>query len=125
VVIGASETSADALSGERIGGGDGPELDVALDPLEGSDIVAQGRANAMAVVAISEKGALFRAPDTCMEKIAVGPRAKGAVDLSQSPARTWRHLKAKKCCRGSDRGDPGPPRPRRLVRSVRRRRASS
>ena len=100
VVIGQGERDEAPMlfSGERIGGGDGPELDVALDPLEGSDIVAQGRANAMAVVAISEKGALFRAPDTCMEKIAVGPRAKGAVDLSQSPVQNLENIaKAKKC----------------------------
>jgi len=71
---------------------------VALGPLEGADIVAQGRANAMAVVAISEKGALLRAPDTYMEKIAVGPRAKGAVDLTLSPAENLQNIaKAKKC----------------------------
>jgi fructose-1,6-bisphosphatase II len=52
----------------------------------------------MAVVAISEKGALFRAPDTYMEKIAVGPRAKGAVDLTLSPAENLETIaKAKKC----------------------------
>jgi fructose-1,6-bisphosphatase II len=71
--------------GERVGGGDGPEFDVALDPLEGTDIVAQGRANAMSVVAITGKGGFLQVPDTYMEKIAVGPRAKGAVDLNLSP----------------------------------------
>ncbi|RPI09084.1 MAG: class II fructose-bisphosphatase, partial [Zetaproteobacteria bacterium] len=79
-------------------GGDGPELDVALDPLEGAAIVAQGRANAMAVVAISDKGGLFRVPDTYMDKIAVGPRAKGAVDLSLSPAQNLENIAdATKC----------------------------
>ncbi len=100
VVIGQGERDEAPMLfiGERIGGGEGPELDVALDPLEGADIVAHGRANAMAVVAISEKGALFRAPDTYMEKIAVGPRAKGAVDLSLSPAQNLENIaKAKKC----------------------------
>ena len=87
VVIGQGERDEAPMlfTGERIGGGDGPELDVALDPLDGANSVSQGRANAMAVVAITDKGGLFRAPDTYMEKIAVGPRAKGAVDLSLSP----------------------------------------
>jgi len=88
VVIGQGERDEAPMLfvGERIGGGDGPELDVALHPLEGSNIVAQGRANALSVVAITEQGGLFRAPDTYMEKIAVGPRAKGAVDLNRTPA---------------------------------------
>jgi fructose-1,6-bisphosphatase II len=100
VVIGQGERDEAPMLfiGERIGGGDGPELDVALDPLESSNSVAQGRANAMAVVAISEKGALFRAPDTYMEKIAVGPRAKGAVDLSLTPGQNLENIaKAMKC----------------------------
>jgi fructose-1,6-bisphosphatase II len=100
VVIGQGERDEAPMLfiGERIGGGEGPELDVALAPLEGPNSVAQGRANAMAVVAISEKGALFRAPDTYMEKIAVGPRAKGAVDLSLSPGQNLENIaKAMKC----------------------------
>jgi fructose-1,6-bisphosphatase II len=73
-------------------------LDVALDPLEGPNVVAQGRANALAVVAIADKGGLFRAPDTYMEKIAVGPRAKGAVNLYLSPVENLESIaKAKKC----------------------------
>jgi fructose-1,6-bisphosphatase II len=100
VVIGQGERDEAPmlLTGERIGGGDGPELDVALDPLEGANSVAQGRANAMAVVAITDKGGLFRAPDTYMEKIAVGPRAKGAVDLSLSPTQNLESIaNAMKC----------------------------
>lgn len=84
--------------GERIGSGDGPELDVALDPLEGTTIVAQGRANAMSVVAITETGGFLHAPDTTMDKIAVGPKAKGAVDLSLSPEQNLRNIAdAMKC----------------------------
>lgn len=84
--------------GERIGSGDGPELDVALDPLEGTTIVAQGRANAMSVVAITENGGFLHAPDTTMDKIAVGPKAKGAVDLSLSPEQNLRNIAdAMKC----------------------------
>ena len=100
VVIGQGERDEAPMlfTGERIGGGDGPELDVALDPLEGANSVAQGRANAMAAVAITDKGGLFRAPDTYMEKIAVGPRAKGAVDLSLSPTQNLESIaNAMKC----------------------------
>lgn len=87
VVIGEGERDESPMLfiGERVGSGEGTELDVALDPLEGTIIVAQGRANALAVVAIAEKGGFLRVPDTYMEKIAVGPKAKGAVDLSLSP----------------------------------------
>jgi fructose-1,6-bisphosphatase II len=100
VVIGQGERDEAPMlfTGERIGGGDGPELDVALDPLDGANSVSQGRANAMAVVAITDKGGLFRAPDTYMEKIAVGPRAKGAVDLSLSPTQNLESIaNAMKC----------------------------
>ena len=100
VVIGQGERDEAPMlfTGERIGGGDGPELDVALDPLDGANSVSQGRANTMAVVAITDKGGLFRAPDTYMEKIAVGPRAKGAVDLSLSPTQNLESIaNAMKC----------------------------
>ena len=100
VVIGQGERDEAPMlfAGERIGIGDGPELDVALDPLDGANSVSQGRANAMAVVAITDKGGLFRAPDTYMEKIAVGPRAKGAVDLSLSPTQNLENIaNAMKC----------------------------
>lgn len=100
VVIGQGERDEAPMlfTGERIGGGDGPELDVALDSLDGANSVSQGRANAMAVVAITDKGGLFRAPDTYMEKIAVGPRAKGAVDLSLSPTQNLENIaNAMKC----------------------------
>jgi fructose-1,6-bisphosphatase II len=100
VVIGQGERdeAPTLFVGERIGGDDGPELDVALGPLEGSNIVAQGRAHALSLVALTEQGGLFRAPDTYMEKIAVGPRAKGAVDLSLTPAQNLESIAdAMKC----------------------------
>jgi len=100
VVIGEGERDESPMLfvGERVGSGDGPELDMALDPLEGTAIVAQGRANAMSVVAIAEKGGILYVPDTYMEKIAVGPRAKGAVDLSLSPEQNLRNIaEAMKC----------------------------
>ncbi len=100
VVIGEGERDESPMLfiGERVGSGEGTELDVALDPLEGTNIVAQGRANALAVVAIAEKGGFLRVPDTYMEKIAVGPKAKGAVDLSLSPEQNLHNIAdAMKC----------------------------
>jgi fructose-1,6-bisphosphatase II len=100
VVIGEGERDESPMLfiGERVGSGEGPDLDVALDPLEGTSIVAQGRANALAVVAIAEKGGFLRVPDTYMEKVAVGPKAKGAVDLSLSPEQNLHNIAdAMKC----------------------------
>jgi len=100
VVIGEGERDESPMLfiGERVGSGEGAELDVALDPLEGTNIVAQGRANALAVVAIAEQGGFLRVPDTYMEKIAVGPKAKGAVDLSLSPEQNLTNIAdAMKC----------------------------
>lgn len=100
VVIGEGERDESPMLfiGERVGSGEGTELDVALDPLEGTNIVAQGRANALAVVAIAEQGGFLRVPDTYMEKIAVGPKAKGAVDLSLSPEQNLHNIAdAMKC----------------------------
>jgi fructose-1,6-bisphosphatase II len=99
-VIGEGERDESPMLfiGERVGSGEGTELDVALDPLEGTNIVAQGRANALAVVAIAEQGGFLRVPDTYMEKIAVGPKAKGAVDLSLSPEQNLHNIaEAIKC----------------------------
>lgn len=58
-----------------------PEVDIAVDPLEGTNLCATGSANAIAVMACSEKGGLLRAPDVYMQKLIVGPAAKGAVDI--------------------------------------------
>ncbi len=100
VVLGEGERGEAPMLfvGERIGGGSGAELDVALRPLEGTRIVAEGRANALAAVAIAEKGGFLRVPDTYMEKIAVGPKAKGAVDLDLGPDQNLRNIaEAMKC----------------------------
>jgi len=70
--------------GERVGTGYGPEVDIALDPLECTNSVAYGRSNALAVIALAQRGHFLHAPDTYMEKIAVGPKAVGAVDLSRT-----------------------------------------
>ncbi|MFD0695807.1 class II fructose-bisphosphatase [Paenibacillus sp. GCM10027628] len=83
VVIGEGEMDEAPMLyiGEPVGSGAGPEFDVAVDPLEGTDIVASGRNNALSVVAIAEKGNLLHAPDMYMEKLAVGPRLAGKLSL--------------------------------------------
>src|SRR5258708_39865115 len=58
-----------------------PQVDIAVDPLEGTNLCATGAANAIAVLAASERGGLLHAPDLYMEKLVVGPSCKGAVDL--------------------------------------------
>ena len=83
VVIGEGELDEAPMLyiGEELGTGNGPEVDIAVDPLEGTNIVAKGLANAMAVIAIADKGNLLHAPDMYMEKIAVGPKAAGKISL--------------------------------------------
>jgi len=70
--------------GEEVGCGKTPEVDIAVQPLECTNSVAFGRPNAMSVIAVAPKGDLLKAPDTYMEKIAVGPDAADAIDLSLS-----------------------------------------
>ncbi|MGI1657458.1 MAG: class II fructose-bisphosphatase [Desulfitobacterium sp.] len=86
VVIGEGEMDEAPMLyiGEKVGSGEAPELDVAVDPLEGTNIVAKGLAGAIAVVAIAKKGGLLHAPDMYMDKIAVGPLAKGKIHLDAS-----------------------------------------
>jgi fructose-1,6-bisphosphatase II len=83
VVIGEGEMDEAPMLyiGEQIGTGNGPEVDVAVDPLEGTEIVAKGLNNAMSVVAIAPKGKLLHAPDMYMEKLAVGPELAGKLNL--------------------------------------------
>ncbi|AFM43482.1 fructose-1,6-bisphosphatase, class II [Desulfosporosinus acidiphilus SJ4] len=83
VVIGEGEMDEAPMLyiGERVGNGESPELDVAVDPLEGTNIVAKGVAGAIAVVAIASKGCLLHAPDMYMDKIAVGPAAAGKINI--------------------------------------------
>ncbi|MFQ5847199.1 MAG: class II fructose-bisphosphatase [Candidatus Methylomirabilales bacterium] len=94
VVIGRGEKgeTSTLYVGEQVGSGSGPELDVAVEPLEGPSIVAEGRANAVAAVALAEKGCLFPAPDVYMEKIAVGPRALGAIEITAGPEANLRSI---------------------------------
>ena len=86
VVIGEGEMDEAPMLyiGERLGTGEMPELDVAVDPLEGTNIVAKGLNGAIAVVAIAKKGSLLHAPDMYMDKICVGPAAVGRINLDAS-----------------------------------------
>ncbi len=90
VVIGEGELDEAPMLyiGEELGNNHGPEVDIAVDPLEGTSIVAKGHPNAMAVVAIADKGCLLHAPDMYMEKIAVGPKAAGLVRLDDPIEKT-------------------------------------
>ena len=83
VVIGEGELDEAPMLyiGEKVGAG-GDEVDIAVDPVEGTNLVAKGQGGAIAVIAIAPKGCLLHAPDMYMEKIAVGPRAKGCIDIN-------------------------------------------
>jgi fructose-1,6-bisphosphatase II len=100
VVIGEGERDEAPMLyiGERVGRRtDGaPEVDIALDPLEGTNLCAYGRPGAISVVAMAGKGGLLNAPDTYMEKIAVGPKARGAIDLRRSATENLRAVAEKK-----------------------------
>lgn len=84
VVIGEGEMDEAPMLyiGEKLGTGSGPALDVAVDPLEGTSIVAKGMNGAIAVLAIAPRGCLLNAPDMYMDKIAVGPKAAGKIDIN-------------------------------------------
>ena len=94
VVIGEGERDEAPMLyiGEKVGTGHGPEVDIALDPLEGTTICANGGPNALSVIAIGERGKFLHCPDTYMDKIAVGPAGKGVVDLDKSPTENLRAL---------------------------------
>ncbi len=83
VVIGegTKDEAPQLYTGEGLGRGTGEMLDLAVDPLEATDSVAHGRTNAITVIVAGPKGTLLSAPDTYMEKLAVGPAAKGVIDL--------------------------------------------
>src|SRR6266850_2348973 len=94
VVIGEGPQDAMAMLyvGEKVGTGQGPGTDVALDALEGAAICAAGGYNALSVIAIAEHGTFLRVPDTYMEKIACGPEGRGVIDLDKSPTDNLRAL---------------------------------
>jgi fructose-1,6-bisphosphatase II len=88
VVIGEGEKDEAPMlyNGEAVGNGEGPEVDVAVDPLEGTRLTALGQPGAISVIAVAERGTmLFPGAAFYMEKIAVGPKAVGAIDITRTP----------------------------------------
>lgn len=104
VVIGEGERDEAPMLyiGEKVGTGNGPDLEIAVDPLEGTTICAKGGYNAISVMAIGEKGNLMHAPDTYMNKIATGPDAKGVIDITLSPTENLKRVAEAKKCRVQD-----------------------
>jgi fructose-1,6-bisphosphatase II len=99
VVIGEGEKDEAPMlyNGERVGNGAGPEVDVAVDPLEGTRLTALGQPNAIAVIAVGERGSmLFPGAAVYMNKIAVGPEAADAIDIEASAAENVRRVAAAK-----------------------------
>jgi fructose-1,6-bisphosphatase II len=85
IVIGATEDGDQLAMGQEIGAG-GESVDLALDPLEGRGVVARGGNGAMSMIAVGAPGALLTLPDMYMRKMAVGPRARGSIDLKRPVA---------------------------------------
>jgi fructose-1,6-bisphosphatase II / sedoheptulose-1,7-bisphosphatase len=88
VVIGEGERDEAPMLyiGEEVGAGDGPDVDIALDPLEGTTLCAKNQPNSLAVIALAEKGSLLNAPDVYMDKIAIGPGyPDGTISIDLSP----------------------------------------
>ncbi len=95
VVIGEGEKDEAPMlyNGEPVGAGGGPAVDVAVDPVDGTRLLALGRSNALSVVAVSERGTMFDpGPVVYMDKIAVGPAAAGAIDLTASVEKNLRAI---------------------------------
>ena len=94
VVIGEGERDEAPMLfiGEKVGTGSGPKIEIALDPLEGTTLCATGGQNALSVIAAAEEGGFLHAPDTYMEKIAVGPGARGAIDIDLSPTQNLKNI---------------------------------
>lgn len=90
VVIGEGEMDEAPMLyiGEKVGCVDSPEVDVAVDPLEGTNILAKGLPNALSVIAIADRGNLLHAPDIYMQKIAVGPKAAGKINIDDPIEKT-------------------------------------
>lgn len=100
VVIGEGEMDEAPMLfiGERVGKGSLPEVDIAVDPLEGTNICAKGMNGAIATIALAPRGGFLHAPDMYMEKIAVGPSARGAIDIDASPTENLRRVAEAKSC---------------------------
>jgi len=103
IVIGEGERDEAPMLfiGEKVGCGTDhdPAVDIAVDPLEGTNLCATGAPDAIAVIAMGGEGKLLNAPDTYMEKIAVGPAGRGCIDIRRSPAENLEALAGAKRCR--------------------------
>ena len=105
VVIGEGERDEAPMLfiGEEVGTGEGPEVDIALDPLEGTTLTAKDMPNALTVIAMAPRGTLLHAPDVYMDKLAVGPGyPKDVVSLDMSPSERVRALARARGCEDSD-----------------------
>jgi fructose-1,6-bisphosphatase II / sedoheptulose-1,7-bisphosphatase len=105
VVIGEGERDEAPMLyiGEEVGSGQGPEVDIALDPLEGTTLTAKDMPNALTVIAMGPRGSMLHAPDVYMEKLAIGPGYRaGVVTLAMSPAERVSALAAAKGCSTTD-----------------------
>ena len=107
VVIGEGERDEAPMLyiGEKVGPtgvDDLPEVDIAIDPLEGTNLCAEGAPGSLAVLAVAERGGLLNAPDTYMEKLATGPLGHGVVSLEKSPTENVRAMAAAKGCKVSE-----------------------
>ncbi len=105
VVIGEGERDEAPMLyiGEEVGTGSGPEVDIALDPLEGTTLTAKDMPNALTVIAMGPRGSMLHAPDTYMDKLAIGPGfAKDVVSLDMSPAERVSALAEARGCAASD-----------------------
>ena len=101
VIIGEGEKDDAPMlfNGERLGTGNSPEVDIAVDPIDGTRLLALGRANALATVAVSDRGSMFDpGPFVYMQKIAVGPIGKGVIDVEASPMENLRRIARAKGC---------------------------
>jgi len=105
VVIGEGERDEAPMLfiGEQVGTGDGPEVDIALDPLEGTTLTAKDMPNALTVIAMAPRGTLLHAPDVYMDKLAIGPGfPEGLVSLDMAPAERVRVLAKARNARPED-----------------------
>ena len=105
VVIGEGERDEAPMLyiGEEVGSGVGPEVDIALDPLEGTTLTAKDMPNALAVIAMGPRGSMLHAPDTYMDKLAIGPGfRRGVVTMDMSPAERVNALASAKGCSTED-----------------------
>jgi len=104
VVIGEGEMDEAPMLyiGEKVGTGQPPEVDIAVDPLEGTNICAKGLPGSIATIALAPKGGFLHAPDMYMEKIAVGPSARGVIDIHDAPSANLKRIAEAKGCRIED-----------------------